>query len=190
MDNKRTDIFSSSIRAQGKTEKADSMKLLNKLPEWNEGKQEELDRPPPLPILSVWLIFHITLSISLLSPTQHPELQSLVLRFNKGRVLAPSAKNFLMCIENQDNKEGKPIRDRQKLASKDSVSIACNPGSDYTSLIKASYNLARLDESVMPWISATPLVHFRLSASVCLCSIGLSDQSQRRYKGNGEGGAY
>lgn len=31
----------------------------------------------------------------------HPtDLQSLVLRFNKGRVLAPSAKNFLMCIQN------------------------------------------------------------------------------------------
>lgn len=30
------------------------------------------------------------------SPT---DLQSLVLRFNKGRVLAPSAKNFLMCIQ-------------------------------------------------------------------------------------------
>lgn len=34
------------------------------------------------------------------------ELQSLVLRFNKGRVLAPSAKNFLLCIANEDNKEG------------------------------------------------------------------------------------
>lgn len=32
-------------------------------------------------------------------PEWNEELQSLVLRFNKGRVLAPSAKNFLMCMQ-------------------------------------------------------------------------------------------
>jgi len=58
-------------RQAGDREKAGHVRLMNKLPEWNE------------------------------------ELQSLVLRFNKGRVLAPSAKNFLMCMmDEQDNREG------------------------------------------------------------------------------------
>ncbi len=30
-----------------------------------------------------------------------------MLRFNKGRVLAPSAKNFLMCIDNGEGDGGK-----------------------------------------------------------------------------------
>ena len=58
-------------RQAGDLEKSGHVRLMNKLPEWNE------------------------------------ELQSLVLRFNKGRVLAPSAKNFLMCMmDGQDNREG------------------------------------------------------------------------------------
>ncbi|TFJ81699.1 hypothetical protein NSK_006948 [Nannochloropsis salina CCMP1776] len=39
-------------------------------------------------------------------PEWNEALQSLVLRFNKGRVLAPSAKNFLICLDGQDNGEG------------------------------------------------------------------------------------
>ncbi|KAM3577754.1 hypothetical protein VYU27_000298 [Nannochloropsis oceanica] len=58
-------------RQVGDLDKAGHVRLMNKLPEWNEA------------------------------------LQSLVLRFNKGRVLAPSAKNFLICMmAGQDKREG------------------------------------------------------------------------------------
>lgn len=74
-------------------DKAASLKLVNKMPEWNEGMHAGVGfyiRVPKEPANQLT-------NDDLLKPST--DLQSLVLRFNKGRVLAPSAKNFLMCIQ-------------------------------------------------------------------------------------------
>ena len=92
----RTEHERTRASPSSEMDKAASLKLVNKMPEWNEGMHAGVGftlgstRSQPANPHADHRYY------SLITST---DLQSLVLRFNKGRVLAPSAKNFLMCIQ-------------------------------------------------------------------------------------------